>query len=65
MNEQQTLNNSGPRLFVTGGRDYSVDILRCVSCLMVVLVHATRMSLPYYDYHLVGAGSTDWEILAG
>ena len=54
-----------PRLFVRGGRDYSVDILRCISCLIVVLVHATRFSMPYYGYDVVEAGSTEWHVLAG
>ena len=65
MSEENTLNQQTPRLFVSGGRDYSVDILRCVSCLMVVLVHATRMTMPYYHYDIVEAGTTTWKVMAG
>ena len=60
MQSKEVIVNESPRLFVSGGRDYSVDILRCVSCFMVVMIHACRFSMPYYGFELIGAGSDEW-----
>ena len=47
-------------MFKRGERDYSVDILRCFSCFMVILGHA-----PYFfDYsNTIEAGSLTWAIV--
>ena len=34
-------------MFGHGNRDWSVDVLRCVSCFLVCVIHATRMSIGY------------------
>lgn len=44
-------------MFSGGGRDWSVDVLRCLSCFMVCAIHATRMSV---DNGISDMGSNPW-----
>ena len=46
-------------MFGGGRRDWSVDVLRCISCFMVCALHASWMTMPAI-YGLVEPGSFDW-----
>ena len=48
-----------PPMFGGGRRDWSVDVLRCISCFMVCALHASWMTMPAI-YGLVEPGSFDW-----
>ena len=52
------LNNK--RVMFGGGRDYSVDMMRCISCMMVVAIHACAMSARYYPFDSIDTISETW-----
>lgn len=44
-------NNSEKRImFGSGSRDYSVDMMRCISCLFVVMTHTCSDMMVYFPY---------------
>ena len=51
-------NISNKKMFIGGGRDYAIDILRCLSCLMVVTSHVFAFFLDENYSILVDPGST-------
>ena len=44
-------------MFGRGRRDWSVDVLRCISCFMVCAIHSTNMT---FDYGLSDIGTNPW-----
>ena len=53
---------SSQKSMFNSGRDYSVDIVRCVSCFMVVAGHMFAFLLPKYGYSAMIAGSVTYYI---
>jgi surface polysaccharide O-acyltransferase-like enzyme len=53
-----------PTMFGQGGRDYSVDVLRCFSCWMVIVVHTANMWVNgRYGLPQVENASAAWDVL--
>lgn len=46
-------------MFAGGGRDWSVDVLRCISCFMVCALHASWQTMPAMR-GIVDPGTMDW-----
>lgn len=51
--------NQVPPMFGGGRRDWSVDVLRCVSCFMVCALHSSWLTMPQW-YAVVQPGTVDW-----
>lgn len=63
MAEKADLNNK-ITMFGTGERDYSVDIMRCISCFMVVVIHVCSTLMAYFPFESVDTISFTWKALA-
>ena len=63
MTEAETLNNKKV-MFGKGERDYSVDLVRSFSCLMVVAIHASGLMMARIPYDAAAGVSGDWLHLA-
>ena len=48
-----------PAMFI-GGRDYSVDVLRCISCFMVCMQHSAEFLFLGGKAVPILAGSMEW-----
>lgn len=49
-----------PPMFGGGRRDWSVDVLRCVSCFMVCALHSSWLTMPQWYGVISQPGTVDW-----
>ena len=47
-------------MFNKGERDYSVDMMRSISCLVVVVTHVCASFLSYYPYDMSIGVTSGW-----
>lgn len=57
MNKREPYFEKIDPMFAGGGRDWSVDVLRCLSCFLVCVIHASDKSVAH---DIVGSGANDW-----
>ena len=63
MSGNETITNKH-MMFGTGERDYSVDMMRCISCFMVVAIHVCAWFMGWFPYDETQAISSTWIGLA-